>query len=83
LFSATMRPIAAMTCPRTGAGTAAQAGWAARAARAARAKVAASASSTRATVSARSAGLTDSTVPAAVAVTPVARADVIVRMAAS
>jgi hypothetical protein len=80
-----MRPIAAITRPRTGAGTAAQAGWASRAARHAATKVGADTSSTRATTSLRSAGLTESTVAIAAAelATPLASADVTVLIVAS
>ena len=79
-LSDTMRPIEAMTWPRTGAGTAAHVGWAERAARHAVVKPFALASSTRATTSVRSAGFTESTVPPAPAVTPPATMDEMVRM---
>jgi hypothetical protein len=82
-FSDTIRPIAAITCPRTGAGTRAQAGWAARAARQAAANPVASVTDTRATTSARSAGLTESRVPATGGATPAAQAEEIVRILAS
>ena len=64
-FASTSRPILAMTCPRTGAGVAPQAGCAAFAARKASTSCSGVASDTSATTSDRGAGLVLVTMPAA------------------